>query len=70
MHFFFILSGFHWLYVPQHSSADRRLGCFHVLAVVPSATINDGYLLQFWFPWGICPIVGLLDSVVVLFLVF
>ena len=50
-----------------HSSADGYLGCFHVLAVVSSAAMNIGYmcLFQFWFPWGICPAVGLLGPMAV-----
>ena len=52
-----------------------HLGCFHVLAVVNSASVNIGvhvffFFFQFWFPQGLWPVVGLLDHIVVLFLVF
>ena len=55
-----------------HSSVDGHLGCFHVLAIVNSAQWTLGYmcLFQFWFPQGICLGVGLLEHIVVLFLVF
>ena len=55
-----------------HSSVDGHLGCFRVLAIVNSASVNTGYmcLFQFWFPQGICLGVGLLGHMVVLFLVF
>jgi len=55
-----------------HSSVDGHLGCFHVLDIVDSAAVNNGYmcLFQFWFPQGICQGVGLLGHMVVLFLVF
>ena len=36
-HFFFI-----------HSSVDRHLGCFHVLAIVNSAAVNIGVHVSFW----------------------
>ena len=47
-----------------HSYVDRRLGCFHVLAIVNSAAMNSGVSVSFsvWFPQGICPVVGLAGS--------
>ena len=55
-----------------HSSADRHLGCFHVLAAVNSAPVNIEVHVSFelWFCLDICPGVGLLDHTVALCLVF
>ena len=55
-----------------HSSVDGNPGCFHVLAVINSATVNIGVhvFFQLWFPQGIYPVVGLLGHMVVLFPVF
>ena len=47
----------------SHSSVDRHLGCFHVLAVVDSAAVNSGVHVSFWIivSPGICSGVGMLD---------
>ena len=37
-----------------HTSVDGHLGCFHLLAIANSATVNTGcmYLLESWFSPG------------------
>ena len=55
-----------------YSSVDGYLGCFHVLPIVNSASVNIGvdYLFELYFCPDICLGVGLLDHIVVLYLVF
>ena len=55
-----------------HSSIDRHLGWFHVLAIVNSASVNIGciYVFEQVFSLSICLGVGLVNHVVILFSVF
>ena len=60
-----------------YSSADGHLGCFHVLVTVKSTVMNIGvhvlyifWNLEFLSFLAICPVGGLLDPMVILFLVF
>ena len=56
----------------NHSSFNGHLGFFPVLAIVKSAAMNIGgmYLFELEFCLDICPGVGLLDHMVIRFLVF
>ena len=60
----------HVFFIP--ASVDGHIGCFCVLAIVNSAALDKGcmYLSELEFCPGICPGVGLLDHMVILFLVF
>ena len=55
-----IVSMYHIFFI--HSSVDRHLGCFHVLAIVDSASGSTGVHVSFWVivSPSICPGVGLL----------
>ena len=55
-----------------HSSVDGHLGCFHVLAIVNSASVNTEIYVSFsvLVSSGRMPRSGIDGSYVVLFLVF
>ena len=56
-----------------HSFVNGHLGCFNILAMVNSATMNIGVHVCFLisvFSGYICPGAGLLDHMLTLFLVF
>ena len=55
-----------------HSSVDEHLSCFHVLAIVNSAAVNNGIRVSFSIlvSSGYMSRNGLLGHMVVLFLVF
>ena len=56
-----------------HSFVDGHLGCLYVLAIVNNTAqyaLGYMYLFESWFSPDRCPGVGLLDHMVILFLVF
>ena len=55
-----------------HSFVDGHLGCFHVVAVVNSAAMNNGIHVSFstLVSSGYMPMSGIAEAYVVLFLVF
>ena len=55
-----------------HSSVDGQLGCFHVLAIVNSAAVNNGIRVSFSIlvSPGYMPRSGIAGHIMVLFLVF
>ena len=77
-HYFILVCGwviFHcvyiWLFI--NLSVDGHLVCFHVLAIINTTAMNTGMHVFFrtmFLSLIICPGVGLLDHIIVLFLVF
>ena len=66
IHSFYGQVMFQCIYVPHllYPSIDGHLGCFHVLAIVNSASVNTGvlYLFELWFSLDICQGVGFAGS--------
>ena len=62
---------FYMCHIFIHSSVDAHLGCFHILSIVNSATVNTGYTYLFKlvvsFSLDVNPGVGLLDHMVIVF---
>ena len=54
----------HIHHIFPRSSVDEPLGCFHVLAIVNSASVNIGMRVVLSSFLDICPRVGLLDLMV------
>ena len=63
---------YHILFI--HSSVDRHLGYFHLLAFVNNAAVNVVVQISLRAPafssFGYVPIVELLDHIVTLFFIF
>ena len=64
--YYFIAYIYHYFFI--HSSVNGYPGCFHVLAIVNSAAVNNGIHVS--FSVLVSSGVGLLGHMVVFFLVF